>query len=168
MSRPRGDRAQRTALRETESRAFGGAPRSDIINVVLCRRAILIPSSVRQSARSHSRLHPRLSSVKTLSSKNNNVPRGTSFFLEQVTRACFSLWKTTDFAIINCSSNFAKNDYQPFFIRKIPPRSSTLLHYLCQNKSRTYKTSYFYFGAVFVLLSELLYSSIDTVVELSL
>ena len=31
------------------------------------------------------------------------------------------LKKITDFAIINCSPNFAKNDYQPFFIRKIPP-----------------------------------------------
>ena len=57
------------------------------------------------------------------------------------------LRKNTAFAITNCSANFAKNDYQPFFIRKILPRSSTLLHYLRQNKSRTRKTSYFYFGA---------------------
>ena len=59
----------------------------------------------------------------------------------------FFLWKNTAFAIINCSANFAKNDYQPFFIRKIPPWSSTLLYYLCQNKSRSPYASCFYFGA---------------------
>jgi len=49
----------------------------------------------------------------------------------------FFLWKTTAFAITNCSSNFAKNDYQSFFIRKIPPRSSTLLPFLCLKEKRT-------------------------------
>ena len=32
-----------------ESRAFGGAPRSDVINVVLCRQAFRYPTSARQS-----------------------------------------------------------------------------------------------------------------------
>ena len=73
--------------------------------------------------------------------------RSLSYFLEQVTRVRVFPRKITAFAITNCSANFAKNDYQSFFIRKIPPWSSTLPHYLCQNKSRTHKASYFYFGA---------------------
>ena len=32
-----------------KSRAFGGAPRSDVINVVLCRQALRYPAFVRQS-----------------------------------------------------------------------------------------------------------------------
>ena len=86
--------------------------------------------------------------------KQNTLPYPYNFKVVEVClvgagdESVLFLRKITAFAIINCSSNFAKNDYQPFFIRKIPPRSSTLLHYyLCQNKSRTCKTSYFYFGA---------------------
>ena len=69
-----------------ESRAFGGAPRSAIINCRLCLHRRPYSKSVRQSARSHSRLHPRLSSVNALSSKKKRTHEGCVFFLEQVTR----------------------------------------------------------------------------------
>ena len=74
-------------------------------------------------------------------------PRRVRLFFGAGDESVLFLRKITAFAITNCSANFAKNDYQSFFIRKIPPRSSTLLHYLRQNKSRTHTTSYFYFGA---------------------
>ena len=68
--------------------------------------------------------------------KQNTLPYPLQFKVVEVRlvgagdESVLFLKKITDFAIINCSPNFAKNDYQPFFIRKIPPRSSTLLHYL--------------------------------------
>ena len=65
-----------------KSRAFGGAPRSAIINCRLCLTSQRNPKPVRQSARSHSRLHPRLSSVITLSSKKKrHTALSVSFFL---------------------------------------------------------------------------------------
>ena len=68
--------------------------------------------------------------------KQNTLPYTLQFRRKEVClvgavdESVLFLKKITDFAIINCSPNFAKNDYQPFFIRKIPPWSSTLLHYL--------------------------------------
>ena len=75
--------------------------------------------------------------------KQNTLPYTLQFRRKEVClvgagdESVLSLWKITAFAIINCSANFTKNDYQSFFIRKIPPRSSTLLHYLCQKEKRT-------------------------------
>ena len=85
--------AQRTIYTVTEnaciffgfakSRAFGGAPRSAIINCRLCLNSKRYSKSVRQSTRSHSRL--LASRQETLNLPKRKTPLyGTFVFLEQV------------------------------------------------------------------------------------
>jgi len=77
------------------------------------------------------RLHPRLSSVITSSfQKEKRTVLGAFVFLEQVTRVRAFPMENHRLRNYKLLANFAKNDYQPFFIRKIPPWSSTLPHYL--------------------------------------
>lgn len=75
-------------------------------------------------------LVPRLSSGHTQSSNEKRMHKASFFHWSRRRESALSLRKIAPFAITNCSANFAKNDYQSFFIRKIPPWSSTLPHYL--------------------------------------